>query len=157
MTPLPDLETVLSHLRSQHIPIPQGNLCVTAYGDSPELSDDLLSLIIAGRKVAGSTLTWALEADGEAPSKVGDIEIIVDVRGNPAVITRIIESYIVPFEDVSSEYAALEGEGDGSLKYWRDAHWKFFSRECARLGRRPSRSMPVSCAIFEVVHVVRTV
>ena len=49
----------------------------------------------------------------------------------------------------------IEGEGDGSLAYWRDAHWAFFSRECARIGRAPSEAMPVVCSVFEVLAIVR--
>jgi uncharacterized protein YhfF len=55
------------------------------------------------------------------------------------------------FDQVTAEYAAIEGEGDGSLEYWRDAHWRFFSRECARLGREPTTDMLVVCAVFELL------
>lgn len=54
----------------------------------------------------------------------------------------------------SSGYAAREGEGDGSLAYWRESHWAFFSRECARIGREPAPDMPVVCAEFELLAVV---
>ena len=52
---------------------------------------------------------------------------------------------------MSEEFAAAEGEGDGSLAYWRDAHWAAFSREFAAAGRSPSPDMPVVCERFEVV------
>jgi uncharacterized protein YhfF len=57
----------------------------------------------------------------------------------------------VPFSGVSAAFAAREGEGDGSLEYWRTAHWAFFSRECRRIGREPIESMPVVCCSFEVL------
>jgi hypothetical protein len=44
--------------------------------------------------------------------------------------------------------------GDGSLEHWRREHWRFFSRECARIGRQPGPDMPVVCTSFEVLHVV---
>jgi uncharacterized protein YhfF len=37
----------------------------------------------------------------------------------------------------AAEYAAIEGDDDGSLEYWRHAHWAFFSRESKRIGRGP--------------------
>ena len=61
---------------------------------------------------------------------------------------------IVPYNEVTAEYAAIEGEGDGSLEYWRRAHWNFFSRECKRIGREPTESMSVICSVFEVLHVL---
>ena len=72
----------------------------------------------------------------------------------PALITRITSVAVVPYAEVTPEYAAIEGEGDGSLAYWRDAHWAFFSRECARIGRAPSEAMPVVCSVFEVLAIV---
>ena len=72
----------------------------------------------------------------------------------PVVITRVVRSEIVPFDAVTAEYAALEGEGDLSLEYWRAAHRDFFGRECARIGRSPSEDMPVACGVFEVIEVI---
>jgi hypothetical protein len=37
----------------------------------------------------------------------------------------------------------------------RDAHWRFFSRECRRIGREPDLRMPVVCEQFEVVYPTR--
>ena len=67
-------------------------------------------------------------------------------------VTRIVKSEIIAFNEVSAEFAAIEGEGDGSLAYWREGHWRFFSRECARIGRTPIETMPVICNVFEVLH-----
>ena len=55
---------------------------------------------------------------------------------------------IAPYEEVGEAFAAAEGEGDGSLRYWREVHWLYFSRECARLGKQPSLTMPVVCERF---------
>jgi len=52
---------------------------------------------------------------------------------------------------VSEEFAATEGEGDGSLAYWRQAHQAAFSRELGAIGRAVSADMPVVCERFEVV------
>jgi len=127
---------------------------VDAYGDSPALSEALLALIRSGQKRAGTGLLWAMDADGETVPCVGDIEIVVDHLDEPALVTRITAVETVAYCDVTPEYAAIEGEGDGSLEYWRDAHWRFFGRECARIGRAPSQTMPVVCSVIEVLSVV---
>lgn len=49
-------------------------------------------------------------------------------------------------------FAAIEGEGDGSLSYWRDAHWRYFGRECHRIGKELSLQMLVVCEQFKVVY-----
>ena len=57
---------------------------------------------------------------------------------------------IVPFGEVTAEFAATEGEGDGSLAFWQRAHREFFSRECAAAGREFTESMQVVCVRFAV-------
>ena len=154
MSPLPPIESLVVKLKDRGITLPAGPVHADGYGDSPELSQSLLELIRVGRKRAGTGLLWAYEFDGEHIARVGDIEIAVDHRREPAIVTRIVSSEVVPFDRVTAQYAAMEGEGDGSLDYWRKAHWAFFSRECNRIGRVPEQSMPVVCCVFEVLNVV---
>lgn len=154
MEPLPPAAELVAVLAARGIDLPAGRARVDGYGDSPELSESLLALIRDGRKRAGTGLLWAYEADGESLPAVGDIEIVVDHRNAPAIITRITRTEVVTYDQVTAEYAAIEGEGDGSLEFWRKAHWDFFSRECLRLGRQPSPSMPVVCTVFEVLQVL---
>lgn len=125
-----------------------------AFGDSDALSEKLLSLIRGGQKRGGAGLLWAYESDAEPVPNIGEVEIVVNHLNAPALVTRITEVEVVPFNQVSARFAAREGEGDGSLEYWRKAHWAFFSRECQRIGRGPSDTMPVVCCSFEVLNVV---
>lgn len=152
---LPTVESLLPKLEAMGIVLPPGPTCVDVFGDSPELCEELLALILSGRKRAGTSLLWACEADGEPVAEPGSIEIVVDYTGEPALVTWITSVEILPFNEVSAEYAAIEGEGDGSLEYWRAGHWRFFTRECHRVGREPSQTMPVVCHVFEVLHVLR--
>jgi len=151
---LPSLATLVEKLDILGIALPSGRVRVDGYGDSAELSESLLGLIRSGRKRAGTGLLWAYEHEGEEIARAGDVEIVIDHLHEPALVTRITSAEVVPYCEVTAEYAAIEGEGDGSLEYWRRAHWAFFSRECARIGRMPEESMPVVCSIFEVLHVV---
>jgi len=56
----------------------------------------------------------------------------------------------VPFNEVTAEFAAVEGEGDGSLEFWRQEHVSSFSRECVRIGRVFNENMLVACERFRV-------
>ena len=154
MASLPPMDVVLDRLARKGVVLPPGPVALGAYGDSPELSRELIPLILAGRKRAGTGLLWAYEAEGEPLPEVGTIEIVLDDEGEPVAITRLTSVEVVAFGAVGAAYAAIEGEGDGSLAFWREGHWAFFARECARLGRVPSEDMPVVCGIFEVVQAM---
>ena len=154
MSELPTAASLVAKLRALGITLPDVAIRVSAYGDSPTLSEALLALIRLGRKRAGTGLLWAYEAEGEAIPVVGEIEIVVDHRNEPAIVTRATSVQVIPYAEVTAEYAAIEGEGDGSLAFWRKAHWAFFSRECQRLGHTPDESMLVVCGVFEVLNVL---
>jgi uncharacterized protein YhfF len=154
MKPLQTVSAVIAELASLGVAIPAGLVWVDGYGDSALLSQELLALIRSGHKRAGASLIWAGEADGQPPPSVEDIEIVLDHLNRPSIITRIVQVEVTPFCDVTAKYAAIEGEGEGSLEYWRRAHWSFFARECIRISREPSESMPVVCSVFEVLNVM---
>lgn len=138
-------------LQQRGIALPTGNLHVCGFGDSAELSMELLALIRAGKKRGGARLQWSYDAEDEALPLVGDIEIVLDHLNEPALITRIVKVDAKPFIEVGADFAATEGEGDGSLEYWRQEHWRCFSRDCARIGREPTQSMMVICSTFDVL------
>jgi uncharacterized protein YhfF len=148
------VEVVLSKLRALGVALPPGSIRIDGYGDSEALSESLLALIRCGSKRAGTGLLWRHEYENDPPAKPGDIEIVTTHRGEPSVVTRIVSVTIRPYSEVTAEYAAIEGEGDGSLEYWRETHWAYFSRECKRVGREPSESMLVVCCVFEVLNVL---
>ena len=154
MSALPPAPVLVERLAALGITLPAGRVTVDGYGDSAELSEELLALIRAGRKRAGTGLLWAYEHEGQALPEVGDIEIVVDHLHAPALVTRVTRVQVLPYGEVTAEYAAIEGEGDGSLAEWRRHHWAFFGRECARLGLVPSETMPVVCGEFELLFVL---
>lgn len=154
MPPLPAVALLVAELKEGGVVLPPGPVRVDAYGDSEALSEELLGLIRRGKNRAGTGLLWAYEAESEPLPRQGDIEIVVNHQSEPALVTRLTSVEIMPYLEVGAEYAAIEGEGDGSLEYWRTAHWAFFSRECHRLGREPHHTMPVICSVFEVLNVI---
>ena len=153
---LPRVEDLVAELARRGIDLPPGPVRCDGYGDSPELSALLLDLIRSGRKRAGTGLLWAMQHDADPMPAPGDVEIVVDAFMQPVFVTRLTRVEIKPFDTVDAAYAAIEGEGDGSLDSWRRDHWAFFSRECGRIGREPDGAMPVVCTVFELLHVVPT-
>ncbi|NJN81026.1 MAG: ASCH domain-containing protein [Caldilineaceae bacterium] len=122
------------------------------FDDSEELANFLGNLVLKGIKQATAGLLWAHEADEKAVPKAGDLSVVTNWQREPLCIIETTQVEIVPYDQVSAAFAAAEGEGDGSLAYWLDAHWTYLSRECRRIGREPARDMPVVCERFRVVY-----
>lgn len=118
------------------------------FGDSPELSEKLVSLVVAGQKTATASLLWEWEFDGDDLPNAGHLEALLSWTNDFEGIIRTTVIEIVPFEAVDAGFAALEGEGDLSLDFWRRVHWNFFSGVCARIGKTPRPNMPIVCQQF---------
>ena len=122
------------------------------FDDNAPSADELAALVRAGIKRATAGLLWSFENAGMPLPRAGDLSIVTDFAGTPCCVIQTHRVSLVPFEDVSAEFAATEGEGDGSLRYWREAHGAYFGRECARINRQPDPRMPVVCEEFAVVY-----
>ena len=122
------------------------------FGDSPVLARELAVLVRRGRKQATAGLLWQWEAERGGPPTVGEREVVIDWLGTPLAVIELTEVRVLPFLEVDAAFASDEGEGDGSLAHWRDAHRSYFSRECARLGRQFDDATPVVCMRFRVLH-----
>ncbi len=107
--------------------------------------------MVAGRKRATAGALWSYEFEKEPVPRAGDFSVITDWEGRARCVIRTTSVEIVPFESVTREFAAAEGEGDGSLEYWREVHWSCFTRELRSYGLEPQRDMLVACERFEVV------
>lgn len=126
-----------------------------AFGDGPEMADALAVLVIGGPKRATAGLVADYEADGDPLPKAGDYSVILDGAGRPVAVIRATEVRIVPFADVDEAFAFDEGEGDRTLAWWRDAHWEFFTRQCAARGEVMDEAQPVVLERFELVYTDR--
>ncbi|WP_316857936.1 ASCH domain-containing protein [uncultured Cohaesibacter sp.] len=97
-------------------------------GDSPELAEELLALVISGRKTASCDALALLEKENIPLPKVGDIYVILDSADQPAAVIETIDVFLCRFDEVDVEFARQEGEGDLSYDYWRDGHKAYFER-----------------------------
>ena len=131
---------------------PEDTFTAWHFCDNQADADELADLVVAGRKRATAGALWSYEAEGEPLPRVGDFSVITDWSGAARCVIRTTSVEVVPFDEVTEEFAATEGEGDGSLAFWRDAHWAAFSRELEGTGRSPQPDMPVVCERFEVVY-----
>jgi len=115
------------------------------FGDGPELADELLALILEGKKRA---TCWSA-AEGLKGTVVGKRWVAEDGQGRPRVVLATTELTQRRFDEVDADFAGAEGEGDLSLDYWRSAHREYFTKNG---GYAPD--MLLWCERFEVVHVL---
>lgn len=126
------------------------------FGDGAALARELADLVLLGPKRATAGLLWEAESDPNAMPVQGGYSVVTDGGGVPLMVLRTAEVEIRPFAEVDADFAAAEGEGDGSLEYWRAAHWNYFSRRCEVLARTPSEGMPVILERFDLVYPVKS-
>ena len=124
------------------------------FGDSEALARDLADLVLHGPKRATAGLLWDAELDPTMMPEQGGYSLVTDHVGAPLLIIQTTGVEVRPYDKVEADFAAAEGEGDGSLQFWRDAHWAYFSRRCAAMGRTPSNDMPVILERFALIYPV---
>ena len=122
-----------------------------AFGATRQQADELLALVLSGVKTATSGALWDYEAQGEELPRPGALGIVTDGRGVPHALIVTTQVDIVPFDEVSTEHAYLEGEGDRSLPTWREVHERFFTERAVHT-RGFSRDMPVVLERFAVLY-----
>lgn len=119
--------------------------------DNEKDANECAGLVAKGIKKATSPSLWWFEKNGNKLPEPGDLNIVTDWYGNAWAIIRTTKVALVPFNEISQEYAETEGEGDRSLEYWKKVHWDFYSREMEPFGEKPTDDMLIVCEYFEVL------
>jgi len=119
-----------------------------AFGDSPEMANELAELVVKGIKTASCCSLASFNADESAPGP-GSYHIILNGQGAPVCVIRMLSLRLVRFSEVTEAFARQEGEGDLSLAYWREEHQSFFTREGGY-----AEDMELVAEEFAVVEVV---
>jgi uncharacterized protein YhfF len=122
------------------------------FGDDQDLADKLYPLVLRGVKRAGASLLWEYEREPDTMPKPGSYSVITNFAGAPQCVVQTTDVQIKPYDQVDTQFAYDEGEGDRSLAYWRKAHWDYFSGRCQALGKTLSMDMSVVCERFRVVY-----
>lgn len=116
-----------------------------SFGDSKEMSEQLLKLVIDGKKTGTS---WAA-IHGDCGTIVGKQMIITDYDKKPVILIETTSLERKKFNDVDKDFARTEGEGDLSLDYWRKEHKDYFTREGSY-----SNNMEIFCQRFKIVKLL---
>lgn len=141
------LGTLPAEVAKNHTSVSADYFCADEY--NANLCADL---ILHGEKRASCSMAYWYSHEGEAMPKVGHLQVVTNWDGEPVCIIEIMSVSECKYSEVTAEFAAEEGEGDKSLTWWREAHWRFFSLECEELGIEPNEDMLLVLERFKVVY-----
>jgi uncharacterized protein YhfF len=117
-----------------------------SFGDSPALADELSILVLDGVKTA---TCWAA-VDGQL-TEVGKRMAMLDGSGVARAVLETMGLSLRRFNEVDATFAFDEGEGDRSLKFWRNAHRTYFGRR-----GQFAENMLLYCQRFRIVERIHT-
>jgi uncharacterized protein YhfF len=124
---------------------------VVVFGHTGEMADELVALVLSGRKRATTSLLLEYATGVEPVPQAGDFVVVVDGTGRPRCIWRTTEIIVKPLIDVDDAFAWDEGEGDRTRDWWLWAHRKYFSDQAQREGFTMHDEIETVFERFEVV------
>jgi len=96
-----------------------------SFGHDNKTANELAILVAFGVKKA---TCWRY-IEGESLPELGELSVIQNAKQEDVCIVETTAVEIKSYNQVDEEFAELEGEGDKSLEYWRQAHKDFFTKE----------------------------
>jgi len=123
---------------------------VVAFGDSAALADQLVALVISGKKRATASLLRDYATAVDPLAQAGDF-VVVDGGGQPRCIWRTTEVVVKPLIEVDDAFAWDEGEGDRTREWWLSAHRAYFAAQARREDFRMDDTIETAFERFEIV------
>lgn len=124
---------------------------VEHFGDSVELSEELLGLVLSGEKRATAELAAAFLSTGDPLPRVGSHWIACDGTGAPRLVLRTVELRLGPITSVDDAFARDEAEDDRSRDAWLEGHRRYWTRTCEARGATFDETEDVVFERFQVV------
>lgn len=141
------LKSLPAQLANKYTSFSAGYFCADEYN-----ANICAELILRGKKRASCSMDYWYSHMGESRPQVGHLHVVTDWQGLAVCIIEITAVNQCKYNAVSAEFASDEGEGDQSLRWWREAHWDFFTQECNELGIEPTQDMLLVLETFKVVY-----
>jgi uncharacterized protein YhfF len=120
--------------------------------DNEKDANECAELVVKGVKQATATSLWWYEKNNEDLPKKGDQSIITDWDGNAKAIIETTKVDHTPYNEITAEFAKIEGEGDKSLEYWKKVHKAFYKREMEPHGDKFTEDMTIICEHFKTIY-----
>lgn len=123
-----------------------------SFGSNPEMADAILAEVLKGRKTATCSAKEFYQLEGENEPQADEYSVLLDGRDEPKAIIRTTKIETIPFDEVTSQHAFLEGEGDRSLDYWRKVHQEFFEKAYQTAGLNFHQKIPCLFEYFSLLY-----
>ena len=120
-------------------------------GEDEIMCLELTALVLSGKKTATFSAMDSFIIDDEPRPKVGNTYVVTDLNEIPLCIIQTTKVDILPYNQVTWEMAAKEGEDD-SLESWRANHDDFFEFDADIMGYEFTPEMPVVFEEFKVLY-----
>lgn len=132
-------------------PPEDGYYRVRSIGGTPEATEIITKLILAGDKTGTFTSPWMYEGDQSITPVISGYSVLTDSTGTPRAVLRTTSLLTLPFNQITEKETALDGPAIRSLDVWQPIHVRFFTNELETRGKAFVEDMPVSVEKFEVV------
>lgn len=120
--------------------------------DNQKDANECAELVVKKLKQATATSLWWYEKNNETLPKIGDQYIVTDWSGNAKAVIETTKVEKVPYNQITAEFAKIEGEGDKSLEYWKKVHEAYYKREMEPFGEKFNEEMIIVCEHFKTVY-----
>jgi uncharacterized protein YhfF/lysophospholipase L1-like esterase len=138
-------------LPSMDQPPADGFYRVRSIGGTPEITEAITKLILAGDKTGTFTSPWMFEGDREITPVVGGYSILTGSNNAPAAVLKTTLLMTLPFNQITENETAIDGPRVRPIDVWRPIHVTFFTNELEARGKTFVEDMPVTVEQFKVV------
>ena len=115
------------------------------------MSDEIAELARQGQKRGTAHLALDFKKNAVPQRKPGEYMMVLNGSLEPQCVVRCTNITVVPFRDVTEEFARSEGEGDLTREYWATAHKRYFLKQLAEWDMEWDEGLDVVCESFELV------
>lgn len=108
--------------------------------------DKLFYLVKNGKKIATCYIY-----NNEDLTDINEYSVLVNQNGKKRLLLKTEKITIRSFKEVDDIHAKKEGEGDLSLKYWKEVHKDFFTKELKEKNLQFSEELLLVLEDFKVI------
>ncbi len=122
------------------------------FDNNEKAANELLQLVLQGKKTATSSSYLVYEKENMPIPKVGDKSIVTYFDGREGCVIETTNVRLIPYNEMTYDIIKLEGEDD-NLESWQQTHERFFKEDGLMSGYEFSEDMLVVFEEFKVIKV----
>ncbi|NKB42964.1 MAG: ASCH domain-containing protein [Alphaproteobacteria bacterium] len=126
---------------------------VRSIGGTPETTDIITRLILAGDKTGTFTSPLMYEGDRSITPEAGAYSVLTDSKNAPRAVLQTTGLLTLPFNRITEKETAVDGPAVRPLDIWKPIHVTFFTNALEARGKTFSEDIPVTVEKFNVACV----